>query len=98
MTCLISGEAKIEIEKALNNYDFGIKIPNITFEESLFDISGDIISYGEQIAEQLHNVNIIKISEKKFIYKTNDDKYIQLDISMDYTYTYKFEIKIYKIQ
>jgi hypothetical protein len=95
MTCLISGIAQSEIETALNNYNFGIKTFR-TFEESLFDIYGNIKHYGRKIGNLLNNVEILKISNKMFLYKTNDNKFIQIDISLNYDYVYKFKIRVYK--
>lgn len=96
MTCLISGIAQDEIETALNNYNFGIKTVR-TFEESLFDITGDIKHYGKKIGRLLSNVEIIKISNKLFIYKTSDNKKIKISVSMNSDYVCKFKIQVYEI-
>lgn len=96
MTCLISGIAKAEIETALNNYGFGKR--NIrSFEESLFDISGNIRDYGKKIGKLLNDVDIVKISNKQFIYKTNDNKFIHIDVSLNFDYVYKFKIRIHQM-
>jgi len=95
MTCLISGIAKDEIETALNNYNIGNRDIR-SFEESLFDISGNIKDYGKKIKNLLNNVEIIKISNKKFIYKTNDNKLIIINISLNSDYIYEFKICIRK--
>jgi len=96
MTCLISGIAQTEIETALNNYNFGIKTIR-TFEESLFDITGNIKHYGKKIGRLLNNVEIIEISNKLFLYKTNDNKKIKISISMNSDYVCKFKIQICEV-